>query len=290
MSSWRLGLLGHPVAHSLSPTLHTTALATTGQRGTYELLDCPPERLAEALSRLRTGEFDGLNATIPHKEALVDLVDRLAPSAASLRAVNTLTRTTDGQVEGHNTDLEGLVSALKAHWPDAPWRCNPVTVVGAGGAARAAVMAAAQLGCSEVRITNRTPERADALARDLQPLTDVALVAQSADSAFDDAALVLQATSVGMGWEPSQSRWSAAVGHAATRLGRTQQGAVLMDLVYRPSPTPWMEAATRTGREASDGLKMLVGQAAASFACWTGVRPQTEPMMAAALQALVPEG
>ena len=198
--SWRLGLLGHPVAHSLSPLLHTAALRATGQEGTYELIDCPPEHLAHAVARLRRGEYDGLNATIPHKEALVGLVDRLSRSAAALGAVNTLVRTADGDVEGHNTDLEGLVSALVQRWPATPWRWHPATVVGAGGAARAAVAAAAHLGASEVRVTNRTPERAQALATALQPTSDVPVVAHSADTAFDGAGLVLQATSAGMGW------------------------------------------------------------------------------------------
>jgi shikimate dehydrogenase len=285
-SAWRLGLLGHPVAHSLSPALHAAAFEVTGQTGTYELIDCPPARLADAVARLRRGQFDGLNATIPHKEALVGLVDRLARSAAAVGAINTLVRTADGEVEGHNTDVEGLVSALEARWPDTPWRWHPVTVVGAGGAARAAVMAAVQLGASEVRVTNRTPDRATTLVADLRPACDSPLVAHPVETAFTGTALVLQATSAGMGWSPEQPRWSALRARATERLATARPDAVVMDLVYRPSPTPWVEAARAAGHEAEDGLAMLVGQAAAAFACWTGVRPPIEPMRLAALGAL----
>lgn len=284
--TWRLGLLGHPVAHSLSPPLHTAALHATGQTGSYALIDCPPEQLASAVERLRAGEFDGLNATIPHKEALVGLVDRLSRSASALGAVNTLVRTPDGEVEGHNTDLEGLVGALEARWPATPWRWHPVTVVGAGGAARAAVAAAVQLGASEVRVTNRTPERAQALAVALQPLSDVPVVPHPLETAFVGAALVLQATSAGMGWAPGQPRWTALLERATRRLAAARPDAVLLDLVYRPEVTPWVQAARASGHEAESGLGMLVGQAAAAFACWTGVRPPLGPMAQAIRDAL----
>ncbi|MDP6946385.1 MAG: shikimate dehydrogenase, partial [Myxococcota bacterium] len=172
--SWRLGLLGHPVAHSLSPPLHLAALEATGQLGTYALVDCPPEGLAEALARLRGGEFDGLNATIPHKEALAGCVDRLARSAAALGAVNTLVRAPDGAIEGHNTDLVGLVSALKERWPETPWRWSPATVVGAGGAARAVASTLIDRGAAGVTLLNRTESRARAAADSLSGPVSVA--------------------------------------------------------------------------------------------------------------------
>ena len=284
--AWRLGLLGHPVSHSLSPALHRAALEATGSLGDYTLIDCPPQSLPEAVARLGRGELDGLNATIPHKEALLDLVDELGPAARTVGAINTLCRTPEGRVEGHNTDVEGLERALSERWPEAPWRWRPVTVVGAGGAARAAVLAAVRGEACEVRVVNRTPERALRLAAQLQGCADVPILALGPERAFDDAALILQATAAGMSWRPTEPRWSALVASATEHLRRAHEGACLMDLVYRPSPTPWMLAARGLGLAGADGLSMLVHQAALSFYLWTGLAPPIEAMRSAALGAL----
>jgi shikimate dehydrogenase len=283
---WRLGLLGHPVQHSLSPALHTAALASTGQVGTYTLIDCPAEGLDAAVARLREGAFDGLNVTLPHKEALVPLVDRLEGAAAAIGAVNTLLCTPEGVVEGHNTDVPGLVTALEARWPETPWRWLPVTVIGAGGAARAAVLAADQLGAGEIRITNRTQERAERVVSELQARCRAPLLSLPIERAFQDAALVLQATSVGMSWRPEQSQWGGHARKVTEQLRRARPGAACFDLVYRPRVTAWMQGAVAAGHEVEDGLGMLVAQAAASFGLWTGSHPDKGAMQASVLGAL----
>jgi shikimate dehydrogenase len=284
--AWRLGLLGHPVEHSLSPALHKAALASTGQTGSYELIDCLPESLEAAVTPLRQGAFDGLNVTLPHKEALVSLVDRLEGDAAAIGAINTLVRTPGGALEGHNTDVSGLVMALQRRWPETPWRRLPVTIVGAGGAARAAVLAADRLGASEVRITNRTMERAERLAHELQPVCKASLVSTPSAGAFHGAALIVQATSVGMSWTLGQPRWRTRVSQVAAALRGARPGASCIDLVYRPRPTAWMEGALAAGHEVEDGLGMLVAQAASSFALWTGIAPEMTSMRASVLGAL----
>lgn len=268
--AWRLGLLGHPVGHSLSAILHEAALEALGLAGRYELLDTPPEALAGAVARFRRGAFDGLNVTIPHKEAVAPLCDELSRDAAALGAVNTLSKR-GGRVEGHNTDLAGLVAALDTHWPGRPWVGGPVAVLGAGGAARAAVMAAFRTGASEVRLHNRTRPRADALAESLAPHAPGRISATDvASDAVVDAGLVLQATSVGMGTAPDDAPWRRARDVAREILASAPPDAAVYDLVYRPRQTPWVAAAGESGRPARSGLEMLVRQAAAAFSLWTG--------------------
>ena len=279
--AWRLGLLGHPVQHSLSPALHTAALASTGQIGTYSLIDCLAGELDDAVRRLREGDFDGLNVTLPHKEALVARVDRLEGAAAAVGAVNTLLCTEDGRVEGHNTDVSGLVMALEVRWPETPWRWLPVTIIGAGGAARAAVLAADRLGAGEIRITNRTQARAERVVSELQGSCQAPIISCPLDEAVKDAALVIQATSVGLSWRPEQPEWAHQRQSVAEYLRRARPGAACFDMIYRPRTTAWMQGAVVAGHEAEDGLGMLVAQAAASFELWTGVCPDRAAMQAA---------
>lgn len=285
--AWRFGLVGHPVQHSLSPVLHEAALASTGQRGTYALVDCLTVDLESAVERLREGSFDGLNVTLPHKEALVPLVDHLEGAAAAIGAINTVLCTPEGRVEGHNTDVSGLIMALETRWPGTPWKWLPVTIIGAGGAARAAVLAADRLGAGEIRITNRTQARAERVVSDLQGICRAPLMSCSMEQAVKDAALVVQATSVGMSWLSGQVEWATHRQRTADALRCARPGASCFDMVYRPRTTAWMQGAVEAGHEAEDGLGMLVAQAAASFLLWTGVGPDREVMRAAVSGALV---
>lgn len=278
----RFALLGHPVGHSLSPTLHAAALRVTGLAGSYALVDVLTADLAEQVARLRRGELDGLNVTVPHKLAAAALCDRLAPSAERLGAVNTLVRAASGEVVGHNTDLPGLVAAVAAAWPASVLAGRPACVVGAGGAARAAVFAAAELGASEVRVLNRTRARAEALALALGPACPAPLeVVEDPRGGLDGVALVLQAASVGMGTTPGDASWLEARDAASSALVYAPADAVVMDLVYRPPETPWVAAARARGLRAEHGLAMLAHQAALAFALWTGVAPPVEEMLAA---------
>lgn len=279
----RFALLGHPVGHSLSPALHAAALRATGLTGGYVLIDVLAADLAEQVARLRRGELDGLNVTVPHKLAVAALCDRLAPSAERLGAVNTLVLAPGREVVGHNSDLPGLVAAVRAAWPDAALRGRPACVVGAGGAARAAVCAAAELGASEVRVLNRTRARAAALVAALAPSCPVPLaVAGDPRAGLTGAALVLQAASVGMGTTPGDAAWTEARAAATAALAHAPADAALMDLVYRPPETPWLAAARARGLRAEHGLAMLAHQAALAFALWTGLTPPVAELLAAA--------
>ncbi|MEZ4265001.1 MAG: shikimate dehydrogenase [Myxococcota bacterium] len=284
---FRLGLLGHPVAHSVSPAMHEAALRAANLSGSYSLFDVLPGALGAMLERLRTGELHGLNVTVPHKGEVAGLCDRLAPEAALAGAVNTLVRAADGRIEGHNTDIAGLASALQSAFAQAPWRGGCAVVLGAGGAGRAAVLAAFQAGAAEVRVYNRTAARAERLVAELAGRVSGGLRATSeiADG-VSGAALILQATTRGMATTPGTSDWLEVRADAESALRLAAPDAAVLDLVYRPRETPWVAAARRLGLAADDGLEMLVQQAAWAFKLWTGHLPAPALMRAAAEGAL----
>lgn len=239
------------------------------------MVDVAPGQLGRAVEELRQGLWTGLNVTVPHKEAVAALCDRLEETARQLGAVNTLVRTPEGGVQGYNTDLSGLRDALQGWQPGCPWRGQPVCVLGGGGAARAAVMAAYDLGASSVRLWNRTPERAHALVGELGV---PARVVRSVREAVEGAALILQATSQGMGLACADPRWTEVEATAAQALRTASPGAVFMDLVYGREVTPWVSAARSRGLEAVDGVQMLLGQGVRAFALWTGREVSVEAM------------
>lgn len=262
-----LGLVGHPIAASLSPVMHEAALRHRSLMGSYARFDTTdPAELTAIFACLRRGELDGLNVTVPHKLAAYAACDRLSPVATEVGAVNTLIRGHDGALVGWNSDLPGLVAALYAAWSE------PVDgvalVVGAGGAAPAAMLAAREVGAREVRVWNRTAARAAALVERLGFGVAVAdpIVAASG------ASLVIQASSHGMGL--TGDALAAAEHEAARFVERTARDAHVLDLIYRPRLTAWVRAATQLGRTSADGLEMLVQQAALSFELWTRARTE----------------
>jgi len=289
MSGLRLGLVGHPVGHSLSPVIHHAALEACGLTGQYALIDREEHELAEVVASLRRGERDGLNVTIPYKIAITRCVDALAGAATDLGAVNTLVR--DGErVIGHNTDVAGLVHAVREALGAGGLDGAPAAIIGAGGAARAAALAAFELGAGEVRVANRTSARAVQLAGALAATGRQVIVAPSFTAAASGARLLLQASSLGMSVVPDGGAWDAAHETAARVVDALAPEALVFDLVYRPERTVWCAAAEAAGRPAVSGLGMLVHQAADAFALWTGQEPPREPLFAAARRALAEHG
>lgn len=261
----RLGLIGQPIAQSLSPVMHEAALRLRGVVGSYERFEtADPDVLAGLFAELRAGTIDGLNATVPHKLAAFAACDRHAPLAARVGAVNTLVRR-DG-IEGWNTDLPGLVAAIHGAWPTLD--AGPALVIGAGGAAPAAMLAAEALGAAEVRVWNRTRARADALVTRL----GLGVVHADVVTAARGATLVIQASSHGMGL--AGDALAGAEREAHDVLVATDPRACVVDLVYRPRATAWVCAAQSLGRRAMDGLEMLIHQAALAFELWTSARTE----------------
>ena len=256
------GVLGHPVAHSRSPAMHNAAFAALGLDWRYVKLAVPPALFVETVRALPGSGYRGANVTIPHKVAALGIADRVTAAARGAGAANTLTFAAEGAIEADNTDAGGFLDALG----ESP-RGRRALVLGAGGAGRAIAWALREEGAAEVLIWNRTPERAEELAREL------ALEAVPEPRSAD---ILVNATSVGL----------AAVGPAeavrALGLEPLDAPAVVVDLVYSERTTAVVAWGERVGARVVDGLEVLVRQGARSFERWTGQAPPLDVMRAAA--------
>ncbi len=261
----RLVLLGHPVAHSLSPRIQNAALRAAGIALDYELLDVAPAGLAAALDALVHAGAAG-NVTIPHKHAVAARCARLAPLAQRTGAVNTFW-TEHGALVGDNTDVEGFDDAVRELLGELP-RGADVALLGAGGAAAGVLAAIERWGNCRVRLYNRTVPRAEALAARFAPF---AAVAASSVEALRGASLAVNATSVGLADE-----------RIPFDVDALPAGAAVLDLVYRAGDTPLVRRARAGGRRAVGGLPMLVGQGARAFERWFGFAPDRSVMWEAA--------
>lgn len=263
------GVIGHPIRHSLSPILHNAAFAALDLDWAFAAFDVAPGQGKAAIDAMRVLGIDGLSVTMPHKADAAGAVDERVPTAERLGAVNTVVRRGTTLV-GENTDGAGFVNAVRLDegFEPAGKKC---VVIGAGGAARAVVLALADAGAADVVVANRTADRA-ASAAALAP--GVARVGVLADAASAD--LVVNATPVGMGGDASVPL-DAALLHA---------GQLVVDLVYSPAVTPLVAAARQQGATAVNGLGMLIHQAALAFQHWTGLDPPLEAMSAAAVAHL----
>ena len=266
-----VGVIGDPVAHSLSPLLHNTAFAEMGLDWVSVGCRVPAGRTGAALDGALALGIRGLSVTMPHKDEVARLVARRSPLASRLGAVNCVVAEEDGW-RGENTDGAGLVAALGRRDGFDP-RGRSCLVVGAGGAARAVIAALADAGAAEVVVVNRTPERAvSAVAL----AGEVGRIGGPEDAPASD--LVVNATPVGMaGTAPADG---GAGGAAPWPLDPSliHAGQVVVDLIYHPAETRWMEAVRARGASVSNGLGMLVHQAALQVADWTGAAPPIEAM------------
>ncbi|MFL5823342.1 MAG: shikimate dehydrogenase family protein [Solirubrobacteraceae bacterium] len=257
----RLGVLGWPVGHSRSPQMHNAALRASGLEGwRYQLLPVPPKLFAETVRALPGAGFRGVNVTIPHKEAALALADRPSSSAQEIGAANLLIFEDDGTISAENTDAPALVRSLPR-----PAQGATALVLGAGGSARAAVWALREAG-ARVRVWNRTPERARALAEDL----GVSAVPEPGPADF-----LVNCTSVGLASRAGELK------QLPVRADEIAMFECVIDFVYSSTETELIRAGRRAGKPTVDGLDLLVGQGALSFERLTGVVPQIEKMAAA---------
>ncbi len=264
-------VIGDPVGHSRSPAIHNAAFSALGLDWVYVALPVPAGSAAEAVEAARTLGIAGLSVTMPHKSAVIPALDDLTPAAARLGAVNCIS-VQDHHLTGHNTDGEGFVAALRADDLD-PLGARCV-VLGAGGAARAVVLALAEAGAAEVVVLARSLDRAEQAAElageqgRWGPMDSAA-----AEMATTD--LLVNATPLGM----SEGDRSPVPADALN------PEMMVSELIYHPERTPLMEAAVEAGARTSNGLGMLVRQAAAAFTIWTGEKPPIETMWQAARSA-----
>lgn len=261
----RLGVLGWPVAHSRSPAIQNAALAAAGLHDwRYQLLPVPPELFDEVVPALGGAGFAGANVTIPHKQAALALASEASPRARAIGAANTLTFGPGGDIAADNTDAPALIAALPF-----PVSGRTAMILGAGGSARAVVWALLDAGAAEVRIWNRTAQRARDLATELGA------------SAVDQAAradLLVNCTAVGLDGSDPFDRLPVAPADLTDY-------ACVVDLVYTVNGTVLVDRAREQGVPAVDGLELLIGQGALSFEIFTGVPASLEAMRAAASPA-----
>lgn len=257
------GVLGWPVSHSRSPRLHGFWLERLGIDGAYLPLAVAPENLETVIRALPRMGFAGANVTVPHKEAVMKLVDRLDPLAARIGAVNTLVVGEDGSLEGRNTDAYGFLENLRQGCPAWAPPSGPAAVIGAGGASRAVVAALIDAGVPEIRLANRSRERAEALAADLGGPLRVIDWAERAEM-LESCALLVNTTTLGM---TGQSNLDLDLAALPTT-------SVVNDIVYVPLETDLLARARARGNPVVDGLGMLLHQAVPGFAAWFGRRPE----------------
>jgi shikimate dehydrogenase len=264
-------VIGWPVHHSVSPVLHSHWLREHGIKGAYVALPIEPAHFGRCVATLPLMGFAGASITIPHKEAAFALVSGLDEDARDTGAVNTLVYNGD-TVSGLNTDVRGFASSLEETFGKDAARRAPALVLGAGGAARAIVLALTRAGSPEIRIVNRTPARSEELVR----RTPRAKAVRWGDwgHALDSVGVVVNATSLGMTGKPPLE-----IG-----LDSLPAAAVVADIVYNPLETALLRAAKARGHRTMDGLGMLMHQAVPAFAAWFGVTPKVTPALRAELE------
>ena len=262
-----VGLIGWPVEHSRSPAMHNAAFEALGLDWRYILLPTPLDQLDAVVGRIRSGELSGTNVTIPHKQAVMPLLDEIDPAAQAVGAVNTIVRRA-GRLIGFNTDTLGFKrSLLETGCVIADQAC---AVLGAGGSARAVVYVLRELG-ARITIYARDVAKASVLSSDARPLSDVAHI----DPA---TCLIVNTTPVGLSPHAEASPWPIDVPLPAN--------ALVFDLLNNPARTRLMQQAEKQGLPAVNGWGMLVYQGAAAFKLWTGVEPPVEVMLTALCESM----
>jgi shikimate dehydrogenase len=271
----RAGVVGWPVEHSRSPTIHRYWLKELGLSGSYEKFAVRPGEFPEFADKIGKDGLVGANVTVPHKEAAFSACDRRTPVAEALGAVNTLWRQ-DGRLMGDNTDVAGFLANMDEGAPGWAERAKLAVVIGAGGAARAIVYALISRSFERIAIVNRTQGRAEALAAHFGDSTKATSWADLSTK-LAEADLLVNASSLGMVGQPPLS----------IDLGALPQRAVVADAVYVPLQTPLIDAARARGLCTVEGLGMLLHQAALAFARWFGRQPAVTPELRALVEAEV---
>lgn len=260
-----VGLIGWPVGHSVSPTMHNAAFAAAGLNWRYVPLPVSPDHIEDAVRGLRALGFRGANVTVPHKQAVMPILDKWTPAAEAIGAVNTIIAGEDGVLTGDNTDAGGFVADLNDHGVDPAGR--RVLILGAGGSARAVVYGLAEAGCAAITILNRTPARADELVEAMAGyFPTVEFAALPFPAAVGDVAagadLIVNCTSLGMAPHIEGLPWDEEVEFMAHQ--------TIYDLVYNPAATRLLQLAAADGARPIGGLGMLVHQGAIAWQRWTG--------------------
>jgi shikimate dehydrogenase len=277
-------LIGHPVAHSISPAFQQAAFDHCGLQARYDLWDTPEDELVARISGLREPRILGANVTIPHKQQVLRMVDSVDQTVDLAGAANTIVNRS-GHLEAFNTDVGGFARALAAGLGYNPTGRRAV-LLGAGGTARAVIAALAAEGAESILVLNRSTERArnlvDEFAGRVRPQLESGPLDEGVQARIRDRNLVINCTSVGLAGSP-------LAGQAPIAVDALPPGAVVVDVIANPVETPLLAAARRRGHTTLGGLPMLVHQGALSFQLWTGLEPPLDIMTHAAQLAMRPD-
>jgi len=268
------GVMGWPVMHSRSPALHGYLLKQQNLKGAYLPLAIKPERLAAALRALPALGFSGCNLTIPHKEAAMGIVDRVDDAARAIGAISCVVVEDDETLTGKNNDHFGFIEGIAEAEPGWQADAGPVIVVGAGGGARGVVYGLIKRGAGEIRLVNRTGERAETLKQGIGgPITVVPWDARH--EALAGAAMLVNTTSQGMVGNPPLD----------IDLAHLPADALVSDIIYIPQETPLLAAARQRGNRTVNGLGMLLHQARPAWRSWFGIDPEITAELRAEIEA-----
>ncbi|ADC50698.1 shikimate 5-dehydrogenase [Alkalihalophilus pseudofirmus OF4] len=273
----RFGLIGHPVAHSMSPQMHNDAFRACEIDADYEAIDVEAGDLEEVMEKIRIGVLDGVNVTIPHKVAIMSFIDEIDREAERIGAVNTIVRN-NGKLVGYNTDGAGYMQSIEPYLPSNLHDIN-VLVIGAGGAARAVCASFLGAGVSSLVVANRTKEKADTLLNLISTKQDQtnAMTLSEAEKGLERFDIIVNTTSVGMSPYTEQKPIS---------LTKLKDKAIVSDLIYNPLETAFLKEAAERGAITVNGVGMFVNQGALSFEYWTGIKPDRKRMTNIVLKTL----
>ena len=257
------GVMGWPVAHSRSPVIHNHWIRQYGLKGAYGLFPVAPHNIDDAIRGLKALGLAGCNITIPHKVEAMKRMDWVDPLAQRMGAINTIVVQPDGALHGFNNDGFGFIQSLRDEKPD--WRADkgPITVLGAGGAARAIVLSLIDEGATEIRLINRTHAKASALAQEFGKVV-TAYDWSARHDALAGCALLINTTNQGMHGQPDLE----------LQLDQLPTTALVADAIYIPLETSLLAQARQRGNTGVNGLGMLLNQARPAFKAWFGVMPE----------------
>ena len=257
----KVGVIGYPAQHSLSPLIHNAWMKEFGFPGLYNAIDIPPDRLEESVVQMAEEGYAGFNVTIPHKQAVLKICDSIDETARRIGAVNTVSVLPNGRLKGFNTDSFGFVENILQAQTGIDFTAGPAVVLGAGGAARAVVHGLMNLGVPEVTLTNRTRDRAEEIAA-VFPAKVVDWEAR--ENAASGAKLLVNTTSLGMAGQPPLEY----------DLQHLPENAAVCDIVYKPLMTDLLRNAEARSHKIVTGIGMLLHQARPAFREWFGIMPE----------------
>jgi shikimate dehydrogenase len=259
----KTGVIGHPIAHSKSPLIHNHWIKKYGLQGKYEAIDIAPGDLRSSLKELFAQGYKGFNLTIPHKTKIIPLCDEIDETAKAVGAVNTIVFK-EGKIFGTNTDVFGFVENIRSNAKDFDFTAGPAVVLGAGGAARAVLQGLIEQGVSEIRLLNRTRDKAGKLAQDFKFIEVFDWSQRS--GVLNEANLLVNTTALGLTGQPALE----------INLSKLPKTALVNDVVYAPLHTGLLEKAKANGNPFVTGIGMLLHQARPAFEHWYGVMPDVD--------------